>query len=1299
MMERSRPRFLLASSIISISAALQAEPLLAADMQGIEPIPEPPILARSPLGGSGRIVGGEPMAGTVGGPPVDAPGDGGVVYKGDDGLPPLMEMNDACGGLPCPATVRGKMLDNSGSGTLRIGENTELAQPGDQPSIPFVISVDGQVVDESGQIVDEGMFGVSPGARPVDKQRKTDLDLSSVDIQIKFDGLDVEPLLNVSTVPVQRIFRAGEPVRFYATSNYPAFITRSEVRIYENNVAWQNKPVAVVPINVNGEAGWVMPAQSGREFRYVLRVYDAKGRFDETVPMTFASTRGEFMSDSGNGVAPGNSEDRTAFRNIPVYGGAVTVHGSRVPEGYGIVVFDELVPLDPKGTFVTQRILPPGQHMVDVAVDGGSKAGGLYFSRDVNIPTNDWFYVALADFTVGKRSGDPRIEEVRTGEYDKVWNSGRLAFYLRGKIKGKFLLTAAADTGENEIKNLFKDLDARDPRELLRRIDPDKYYPVYGDDSTSVEDAPTNGKFYVRLERGESHVMWGNYKTKISGTRFLQVDRGLYGAEMVLRSPGNNARGKPKFKATAFAAKPETLPQRDEFLGTGGSAYFLKRQRIVDGSETLHIEYRDKTTGRVVERRALVYGEDYTIDYLQGVVILDAPLNSGTVDGGAVRDGALGGHSAYMVAQYEYRSRASEMENYVYGGRAETWLKNHVRLGATGLRDETGLSDQTAYGGDIRVQRSENTYIDAEIAYSKGPGFGLTRSTDGGLTLADRETAGQAGQAAKAWSIRGQADLKDFRVFGTPGKIGGYYEKKEAGFTSVTDQVDVEERIWGAHAEIPLTANMELKLSYDDYRNVEGRESKEAEFEVSYTFDAYWKAAFGVAYSELHSPAAVAAGKSGYSGRRLDAGMRVDYRQNDDYLYYGFAQATFDRGGNMSKNDRYGVGAEVRLTEKVGAEGEVSWGESGIGGLAAVTYDPTPEDHYYLGYRLDPDRASNGNYGYDLQGRDYGAVVAGVKKRMTDVVSAYSEADYDLFGRRNALAQRYGVIYTPDAAWTVDAGVEAGNIEDDRINPNTGKQYSDFERYAGSVSVGFKDEELGVNARARGEARFERSDDESRNRNTYLVSAGASMDHDGYGRVLGNVDAVISQTPGGTYYNGDYVEGSLGYAYRPVDHDALNALVRYTYLYNLPGNEQISTASRSTNGPLQRSHIVSADVTYDLLPWLSVGGKYGMRMGEIRQRRTDGSNAMGSWEQSSAHLGIVRADLHVVKNWDAMVEGRAFYLPEIESMDYGALAALYRHVGNNFKVGAGYNFGRFSDDLRDLTLDDRGAFLNMVGKF
>lgn len=121
----------------------------------------------------------------------------------------------------------------------------------------------------------------------------------------------------------------------------------------------------------------------------------------------------------------------------------------------------------------------------------------------------------------------------------------------------------------------------------------------------------------------------------------------------------------------------------------------------------------------------------------------------------------------------------------------------------------------------------------------------------------------------------------------------------------------------------------------------------------------------------------------------------------------------------------------------------------------------------------------------------------------------------------------------------------------------------------------------------------------------------------------------------------------------------------------------------------------SADINYDLYPWLTLGAKYGFRIGRVR----GGLAGSDSWEQSSAHLGIARVDLHIVKSWDLLVEGRVLRTPEADTTDFGALAAVYRHIGDNFKVGAGYNFGRFSDDLRDLTLNDKGVFLNVIGKF
>lgn len=1200
-------------------------------------------------------------------------------------------------------TIRGKKLDDQTVRSLEIGENTERESLSDSGNIPFAISVDGETVQES--TAPSKAAKTDKPVKQADRQRKTDVDLHAVDIQIKYDGLESTPMLNVSTMPVRRSYRAGETVEFLATTNYPGFVERSEIRIFhENDSKKTEKPLAVVPVGTNAKAGWKMPAGDNlRDFTYVLRVYDAKGRYDETTPLTLSRTEKDFSSENKvAAIAPGMGEDRTAVRNIPVRGGSVTIYGRNVPEQHQVQAFGETIPVDREHAFVVQRILPPGNHDVDVAVNGTSKNSGLHFNRDINIPDNEWFYVALADLTVGKRTGDKNIESVRPGEYDSVYTRGRLAFYLKGKIKGEYLLTAAADTAEDDLDQLFRNFGSKDPRRLLRRLDPDDYYPVYGDDSTMVEDAPTNGKFYVRLDRGDSHVMWGNFKTQITGTEFMRADRALYGGQAVYRSETSTSFGERNTEVTLYGAQPDTLPQREEFLATGGSAYFMKRQDIIEGSETLTIEVRDPITGRVIERRTLRAGEDYRFDYMQGVVILTRPLSTSTATSDPVRSGALGGNKIYLLAQYEFEPSASDVDGFSYGGRVQQWLSDKVRVGATGMNETTGTADQQAGGADIQLRHSETTFLEGEVAVSKGEGFGLNRSTDGGLTMSNTGPAGSRDRTATAWRVRGQVDLEDLTDNGAKGILGGYYENREAGFSSLYDQVLVDKQLWGLHADLELRERTKLKLSYDDFKDDDGQIKREGKSSISYELDEYWKLSFGVAYTELMSPTAIKSGKRGYDGSRLDGGVRVDYRASDDYLFYGFGQGTMSRSGDIDRNDRLGVGTEIKLTDKVGVTGEISYGTHGVGGLAGLTYDPNADDHYYIGYRLDPDRAFDLNRTYDLSGRDKGAIVGGVKRRIDDVASAYMENSYDMFGLRRSLTQTYGVVYTPDPVWTINAGFEAGRIHDNTLN-SAGFENSDFDRYAPSLAVGYKDEEAGIDARMRGEVRIENSEDGTRDQNTYLLAGGVAWKTSEDWRALANFDAVISDSNSSltSVQNTDYVETSLGYAYRPVENDRLNALFKYTWLYDMPGNNQlISGSTRDMYAPAQRSHILSADFTYDLVPWLSVGGKYGFRIGEVKYRIADNAGAfLPYWQRSSAHLGIVRADLHIVKEWDVLVEGRVMHQPEAKTTDFGALTAVYRHVGNNFKVGVGYNFGRFSDDLRDLTMDDRGVFLNMVGKF
>jgi hypothetical protein len=1177
-----------------------------------------------------------------------------------------------CGKPPCLTVARGKPADDSSISRKAIGENQEASdKTGD--GAPFSISVDGEPL--------------SGAVKPEDDQRRTDLGLENVDIQVKFDGLDVKPVLNVSTTPIKRTYRKGERIDFLGSLNYWAWVSKAEVRIYERHSFEDDAVFAAVPVSPDGSASWAMTGEGKGEFVYVLRVYDSEGRYDQTKPLTLERSIRDLDVVGGReeAPAPGYGEDRTDFRNIPVYGGAVTVYGRNVPEGHGVEALGEDVPVDETGAFVIQRILPPGDHDVDVAVLD-AKRDGLEFSRPINIPENDWFYVAMADATVGYRWGSNNIEDIKPGEFDDIYTKGRLAFYLKGKIKGRYLLTASADTKEDEIENLFRGLDSKDPKKFLSRIDPDDYYPVYGDESTAVEDAPTRGKFYVRLERGDSHVMWGNFKTRITGTEFLRNERALYGANAIYRSEKTTEFGERKTEISVFAAQPGTLPQRDVLRGTGGSAYFLKYQDVTIGSETVNLEIRDRVTGRVLERRALRYGHDYEIDYVQGLIILQRPLSSTAGNGDVVGSGALSGNDVFLIVNYEYTPATTDVKGYSYGGRLQQWLGEHVRIGGTGAVEKTGAADQEMVGADVVIRHSERTFVEAEVARTKGPGFGRSSSADGGLTISDTPTAGVAGKAAYAYRIRARVGLEDLTDGKVKGDLEAFYERSEKGFSSYQRQIATTEELWGVKADVELTDRVAVKTGYSEFSDRAGKRDRLLNAEAHIELDNRWTLSPGVKHSLTRNSSS-----SDDDGSRTDLGVRLTYEPNEETKVYAFGQATIARSGDRRRNDRGGVGAEFQVTEKTSLAGEVSYGSLGWGALAAINYDPTADQHYYIGYRLDPERDGLGSWPYDLNGTDLGGIVAGARHRFNDEWSVFAEDSYDLFGERRSLTQTYGVKYTPDALWTISGGLEMGTIEDDSINSTTGLKNSNFDRTAISLGVGYRGPD-GIDGHIKGELRFEDSEDNTRDADSYLIDAGLSLSISDDWKLLASADFVLTDATE-TARDGRYAEASLGFAYRPVDNDRLNALFKYTFLYDYPGPDQV-TVNGTTLGPAQRTHIASVDVSYDLTRMLTIGGKYGVRFGETKDR-TGG----GGWDDASAQLAIIRADFHVVENWDALIEGRALWTNDAETVDLGLLAAVYRHVGENFKIGVGYNFGNFSDDLSDLTYDDHGVFLNAIGKF
>src|SRR5262245_63366193 len=105
-------------------------------------------------------------------------------------------------------------------------------------------------------------------------------------------------------------------------------------------------------------------------------------------------------------------------------------------------------------------------------------------------------------------------------------------------------------------------------------------------------------------------------------------------------------------------------------------------------------------------------------------------------------------------------------------------------------------------------------------------------------------------------------------------------------------------------------------------------------------------------------------------------------------------------------------------------------------------------------------------------------------------------------------------------------------------------------------------------------------------------------------RVIGKLDHSVSNSSLGDFYGGGYTEGVVGYAYRPVKNDRLNALIKYTYFYNVPTTDQVVFRSTPVEF-IQKSHIAAIDLTYDLTTAWSIGGKYAWRLGEASLDRVN----------------------------------------------------------------------------------------------
>jgi hypothetical protein len=546
------------------------------------------------------------------------------------------------------------------------------------------ITVDGEPVDD-------------PGRSLADIQRCTDVALENAEIHFGFDDLKAVPRLSVTAAPIAAPVPAGggetggaAPVQFRGYTNYAHWIDHSEVRIFEKGQSVRAEPLAVVPVDGLGNAQWV-PDTSWfespvRELTYVLRAYDKDGQFDETEPQPLWLK----YAASSPGSRPRcrrRVRRRSAARELRRDGSVDAQHPARqrrqrsrctgavCPRTTACSSRGSRFRSSEIGNFVGEVVLPQGAHTVEVAVLD-EQGNGELFLRDLELKKSDWFYVGIADVTVqADLQGKPVRGRAQGQDAPYDPNShydGPLAFFTTGQVLGHLEAHRERRHARGADRGPVQGLREEEPRDALPRIDPDYYYPTFGDDGTVTEQAPTNGKFFVKVDQRENHAMWGNFKIGYLENELVQVDRGLYGGNVHYQTLSTTKYGEQRLALDAFGAEPGTVPSREEFRGTDGSLYFLRRQDILVGSERLRVEVRDKdsqlVTG-VVQLRPTV---DYDIDYLQGRILLTEPLSSTVTTSCSCRSEVSRRRGVARRVSTRYTPGFDEIDSLASGGTARS---------------------------------------------------------------------------------------------------------------------------------------------------------------------------------------------------------------------------------------------------------------------------------------------------------------------------------------------------------------------------------------------------------------------------------------------------------------------------------------------------------------------------------------------------------------------------------------------------------------------------------------------------
>ena len=1091
--------------------------------------------------------------------------------------------------------------------------------------------------------------------------------------------------------------RIVEPVQFFVRGNYPGFISKLEISVYRSTDADLIEPLAVVPLDVAAvtEVKWdgSLPGKyrfrTGDELIYVLRAYGDNGAFDETVQRRLQLVRPEDVARN-NQLLRGNVEKRlgTALtseqartqnliddvfsgnglrqQNIAIRGSRIRIQGRNLPANEQLTINGESYPVDLERKFVAEYLAPVGRHSFDIALKGNDKEPARHHRLDVDVSGRYFFGVGIADLTISQNDISGSVEPFAGDDRanDDILADGRLAFYLKSKLGGRYLVTAQADTTERDIGDLFKGFGKADPQDIFRRLDPDLYYPVYGDDSTTYRDIDTMGRFYLRVDWDKNQALWGNYQTGITGTDYAQYIRSLYGAALSWRSNGSNRWGDPRSELRAFGSQAQTAPGHNEFIGTGGSLYYLRHTDLLPGSDVVYLEIRDRTTGRAENRVQLTRGADYEIDELQGRIILTRPLSQISRENAPsiTRDAPLDGFEQRLIVDYEWVPSRFDSDEITAGFRGKKWFGDHVGIGATYVDENRAGEDYTLYGGDITLQAGKGTYLKGEFARTEALAAPTFFSTNGGFDFT--RLGGTGPQEGDAKSLEARINFTELGLTKLDWSAGAWWRDTDAGYSTSRYNTGLPTTEYGGEILGQITPNLGI---YARYSKAESGTNSflQAQGSLDWRIDDANSLAAEVRRVEENNAYTDAAGMLGAIKYTRRIGTALDL--------YAQGQLTLDDdNGRYRDNDMLLAGGRYLFGDQSSVGAELSTGDRGDAATLNAEYKLAPDHSIYGAYTYSTDTTEYENL---LNPTRQNGWTLGQRWRLSNQVNIFNESQYLKEPTQSGIAHTFGLDFYPAQGWSTGFTIQKGELR----NPVGGI----VDRRALSVRLGR------ISPDTDWQSKLEwRKDTGAERRRQWVTTNRITHKIDESWRVAARFNYSDTKDEINALAGAKFVEGNVGFAWRPWNNTRWGVFGRYTYLYDLATLGQEGGTDYD-----QKSQIFSLEGVHRLDRHWEFAAKVARREGEVRMGR-----GTGEWFDSATTFVAGQVRYEVMSKWHALAEYRVLDV-EDGGTRQGFLVGIDRDVAKNMRIGVGYNFTQFSDDLTDFDYDQKGFFVNIVGRY